>query len=267
MPRHQRILSETGIYHVMMRGNERKNLFLDEADKQRFVETVFFKKRETGFLIYAYCLMDNHVHILLKEPPEGLASMMKRINTSYAYYFNEKYQRIGHLFQDRFKSEPIENDRYLLAVVRYIHNNPVKAGIVEKPEQYRWSSYHEYLLEPNPKDNRVETAFILSIMASDVKAAIEEFKAFSLVQEESRFLDIEDSRIWTWEEGKAYLEELLKSRWPEKGLGELMTNKSTRKEVIADLKVNTGLSVREIASLLGINRGLVQKVKADKQPV
>jgi len=264
MPRQQRILSETGIYHVMMRGNERKNLFLDEADKQRFIETVFFKKKETGFHIYAYCLMDNHVHMALKEPPEGLASMMKRINTSYAYYFNEKHQRTGHLFQDRFKSEPIENDRYLLAVVRYIHNNPVKAGIVEEPDQYKWSSYHEYLSESNPNGNRVETALILSIMASDLKTAIEEFKAFSLVQEECRFIDIEDSRTWTWEEGKAYLDGYLKSRWSEKGLGELMNNKSTRTEVIADLKENTGLSVREIAGLLGINRGLVQKVKAGK---
>lgn len=107
MPRHSRILSENGIYHVMTRGNERKDLFLDEDDKQRFIETLFAKKEEAGFSVYAYCLMDNHVHLLIKEGPEGLAAAMKRINASYAYYFNQKNRRVGHLFQDRFKSEPV----------------------------------------------------------------------------------------------------------------------------------------------------------------
>ena len=264
MPRHQRILSENGIYHVMMRGNERKNLFLDEEDKQRFAETLFIKKKETGFLIYAYCLMDNHVHLLLKEGSEGLATMMKRINASYAYYFNQKYHRVGHLFQDRFKSEPIENEKYLLAVIRYIHNNPIKAGMIEKPEQYKWSSYSSYLLPPNPNANMVETELILSIMASDPEKAIKEFKMFSLQKDESVFMDVEDRNVWTLEEGKSYLEEYSKDRWPLASREDLMTNKDTRTELIADLKTNTGLSVREIAGLLGINRGIVQKVKASR---
>ncbi|MDD3897911.1 MAG: transposase [Syntrophomonadaceae bacterium] len=89
MPRHQRILSKNGTYHVMMRGNERKNLFHDQEDKQRFIETLFAKREEAGFLVYAYCLMDNHVHLLVKEASEELATMMKRINGSYAYYFNQ----------------------------------------------------------------------------------------------------------------------------------------------------------------------------------
>ena len=101
--------------------------------------------------------MDNHIHLLLKESSEGLATMMKRINVSFAYYFNQKHQRIGHLFQDRFKSEPIENERYLLAVIRYIHNNPVKAGIVKKPEQYKWSSYNSYLSLQEPGTKLVDT--------------------------------------------------------------------------------------------------------------
>ena len=261
MPRHQRILSENGTYHVMMRGNERKNLFHDPKDKQRFIETLFAKKEETGFLIYAYCLMDNHVHLSVRDGREGLATMMKRINASYAYYFNQKYHRVGHLFQDRFKSEPIEDDRSLLAVIRYIHNNPVKAGLVEKPEQYRWSSYASYLFPHKPEAKMVETAFILSIIANDQKTAIHEFKRFSMENDEREFLDLEEGSIWTIEEGFSYLNKYLTKRWPGKSLSDLMNNKNTRTELILDLKTNTGLSVRAIAQLLGINRGIVQKTK------
>lgn len=178
MPRHQRILSETGTYHVMMRGNERKNLFQGDEDKQRFLETLFVKRKETGFSVYAYCLMDNHIHLLIKESEESLATTMKRVNASYAFYFNQKYHRVGHLFQDRFKSEPVEDDRYLMAVARYIHNNPVKAGMVDTLEQYKWSSYRCYLAPDKPESRNVDTAFILSSISINQQEAIHNSSAF-----------------------------------------------------------------------------------------
>lgn len=262
MPRHQRILSQTGIYHIMMRGNERKNLFVDDEDKQRFIETLFNKKTEAGFFVYAYCLMDNHVHLLLREGPNNLAIMMKRINTSYAYYFNQKYNRVGHLFQDRFKSEPIEDDRQLLTVVRYIHNNPVKAGMVEGVDLYKWSSYHNYIFSQRTDAVIVDTELILAIMADDPQKAIEEFKVFSLETDQSRFLDTDEEHSWTLEEGKSYLQDYIALRWPDKNIENLMIHKDSRNEIIVYLKENTKLSVRSIASLLGINRGMVQKTKA-----
>lgn len=264
MPRHQRILSETRTHHVMMRGNERKNLFLDEGDKQRFIDTLFVKKEETGFIVYAYCLMDNHIHLLVKEGTEGLATMMKRINASYAYYFNQKYNRVGHLFQDRFKSEPIEDERYLLAVIRYIHNNPVKAGIAKRPEQYKWSSYNLYLYPQKPEAKAMDTELIFSIMANDQKTAIQEFQKFSMEQDENVFLDIKEGSVPTVKEGKTYLEEYLTKKWSGNSIQDLMNNKDTRTEIIVDLKLNTHLSVREIAGLLRINRGIVQKTKGDR---
>lgn len=263
MPRHQRIPSETGTYHVMMRGNEKKNLFLDDKDKQRFINTLFVKKEETDFIVYAYCLMDNHVHLLVKEGPEGLATMMKRINASYAYYFNQKYHRVGHLFQDRFKSEPIEDERYLFAVMRYIHNNPVKAGITKNPEQYKWSSYNIYLNPTKAEGKMVNKEFILSILADDQQTAIQEFKKISMEQDESKFLDVEEGDIWTPEEAKSYLENYLTERWSGKRLEDLINDKNTRTEIIVYLKINTRLSVRKIADLLGINRGIVQKTKVN----
>lgn len=145
MTRHSRQLSETGLYHVMLRGNERKNIFQDDKYKQRFLDGIETKGNEVDFAVHAYCIMNNHVHLLINSKGQDLASIMKGIAVRYAAFYNWKQGRVGHVFQDRFKSEPIENDAYLLAVVRYIHNNPVKARMVAKPADYRWSSYCEYL--------------------------------------------------------------------------------------------------------------------------
>ena len=261
MPRYRRILSETGTYHVMMRGNERRELFLDKEDKQRFIEILFSKKNEIGFSIYAYCLMDNHIHLIIREEKEDLSTIIKRINISYAFYFNQKNRRVGHLFQDRFKSEPIENDRYLLAVIRYVHNNPVKAGIVERPEEYAWSSYKQYIAPPREQSGMVEVDFVLSMISEDRKEAIKEFKQFSQHYDDMQFLDITEEPAWTVAEGEAYLKEYISKSWPGTPLDELMENKETRTQIILEMKTNVKLSVRKIADILRINRGLVQKVK------
>jgi putative transposase len=263
MPRHQRILSKTGIYHVMTRGNERKNLFLDEEDKQRFLETLFIKKEETGFFLYAYCLMGNHIHLLIRKGGESLATTMKRINASYAYYFNQRHQRVGHLFQDRFKSEPVETEQYLLAAVRYIHNNPVKAGMVERAEEYQWSSFGCYISPDKLESKNVDAAFILSMISTNRQEAIREFRRLSLEfdQNENEFLDVTDKDKWTIEEGKLFLEEYLKNNWPGKSLEELIMDTAKRNEIVAYMRGETGLSIRKIATLLSINRGSIQNVK------
>lgn len=261
MPRHQRILSETGTYHIMMRGNKRKNLFRSDDDKKQFLQILYDKKKETGFTVYAFCLMDNHIHMLIKASEESLATTMKRINASYAVYFNQKYQRVGHLFQDRFKSEPIENDQYLMAVVRYIHNNPVKAGIVISLEQYKWSSYNYYLMPGNIESRSIDTEFILSLFSNNQQQAIQEFIRFSMETDHNKYLDVTDKVICTLPEGQIYLDEYLNKEWQGKHIAELIAKMETRKEIIAHLRGRTGLSIRQIADLLGIKRGSVQNVK------
>lgn len=132
MARTARIKSKTNIYHVMLRGNNKQQIFLDEEDSSRFLEIVRKYKDICNFKIFAYCLMGNHVHILVKTDDISLDSIMKRVVVKFVYYYNVKYSRIGHLFQDRYKSEPVETDEYFLQVIRYIHQNPIKAGICEK---------------------------------------------------------------------------------------------------------------------------------------
>ncbi|MGI5879834.1 MAG: transposase [Syntrophomonadaceae bacterium] len=140
MPRTARKKSETGIYNIIIRGINRQNIFEDDEDRIRFLETLDRYKEETGCELYAYCLMSNHVHLLVKENDDGLSSFMKRVNGSYAYWYNWKYDHVGHLFQDRFKSEPVDDDTYFLTVIRYIHRNPLTAGMTDGLE-YAWSSY------------------------------------------------------------------------------------------------------------------------------
>jgi len=109
-----------------------------------FLEVLKECKTLSGYKIYGYCFIGNHIHLILKIEKEDLGKIFKRIGARYVYYYNWKYKRSGHLFQGRFKSEPIDDDSYLLTVLRYIHNNPVKAGLSKSAEKYRWSSYNEY---------------------------------------------------------------------------------------------------------------------------
>ena len=142
MPRQPREKSESGIYHIMLRGINQQVIFEDYEDYSKFIETIETYKAVSEYKVFAYCLMSNHIHILLKVEKEGLDLIMKRIAGSYVYWYNWKYYRKGHLFQDRFKSEPVEDDEYFLTVLRYIHQNPIKAGITKTIDDYKFSSYN-----------------------------------------------------------------------------------------------------------------------------
>jgi len=163
MVRQARQKCESGVYHVVLRGINRGDIFFDDDDDLRFLETIEQKKRSEEYCLYGYCLMSNHVHMLVRENKDTISRTMSRIGTSYAKWYNQKYSRSGHVFQGRFGSKCVENDDYLLTVVRYIHNNPVKAGLAVKPAAYRWSSIHEYNGGSGYPIGLTETEFILRI--------------------------------------------------------------------------------------------------------
>ena len=142
MPRSPRIYGISGYYHIILRGIGKQLIFEEDADFLCFLSICKKLLGEEDFKIFAYCLMDNHIHLLVHSD-SGLSRIMKRMAGKYATYFNRKYDRAGHLFQDRFKSKPLENLNSILRVTFYIHNNPEKAGICSR-EQYRWSSWQEY---------------------------------------------------------------------------------------------------------------------------
>ena len=161
MTRRARELSNSGFYHVMFRGINHQNLFEEKADFDYMLETIGKVKAEVGFEIQAYCLMTNHAHLLMKEKQMGVISIiMKKILTKYAMYFNRKYKRSGALIGSRYKSKAVEMDEYFIPLIIYIHQNPVRAGIVEQPEDYAYSSYHEYM----GSKEIVNTEFALSLI-------------------------------------------------------------------------------------------------------
>lgn len=144
MPRVARIAPSGYIYHILTRGNNRQDIFKAEEDYGKYIYIVRSYKEKYLFKLYHYALMANHVHLVLETIEDGssLAEVMKGINLSYAPYYKKTYGHIGHFWQDRYKSILISKDNYLLACGSYVELNPVRAGIVENPKDYRWSSYN-----------------------------------------------------------------------------------------------------------------------------
>jgi REP element-mobilizing transposase RayT len=145
MARRPRIFAPGLLYHVIVRGNQRRKTFRAQADYQAYVDRLEIYRRRHGVKIYAYCLMPNHAHLLLETGREPLAKFMQGVQQSYTQYFNRSYRKVGHLFQGRYKAIVCDKDSYLCELVRYIHNNPVRSQIVKHPEQYRYSSQRAYL--------------------------------------------------------------------------------------------------------------------------
>ena len=160
MPRGKRERSESGIYHIILRGINRQRIFEDEADREAFLRSLDRSLERSGAILYAWCLMSNHVHLLLQERSEGVDIVMKRLGSGYVRYYNQKNGRVGPLFQDRFRSEPVKDREYWLTVLRYIHQNPVKAKLCRKCSEWRYSSYGEYA----GKAERVDTSMLKAEM-------------------------------------------------------------------------------------------------------
>lgn len=139
--RKQRVWFPGAIYHLMSRGVRRKDIFADTMDRQVYLEILKTSLKKYGCILHAYCLMTNHIHLLLETGSIETGKVMKYISGCYAMYYNSKYKYRGHLFESRYKSCLVKEDGYFLQTSRYIHLNPVKAGIIEYPENYQWSSY------------------------------------------------------------------------------------------------------------------------------
>ena len=151
MARPLRIEYEGAFYHVTSRGNEKKEIFKNRRDREQFLSYLQSAVERYDAVIHAYCLMTNHYHLLLETPRGNLSQIMRHLNGAYTTYFNVKRQRSGHLFQGRYKAIIVEADEYALELSRYLHLNPVRAGIVSRPQDHEWSSYRGYAgISPAP---------------------------------------------------------------------------------------------------------------------
>ena len=247
MPRQARKKSKTNIYHIMLRGINHQIIFEEREDYERFIKTLARYKTISGYTVYAYCLMSNHIHLLIKEGKENLEQIMKRVAGSYVYWYNWKYKRVGHLFQDRFKSEPVETEEYFLTALRYIHQNPIKAKVSTDISQYEFSSYTEYLQDISII---VDKEFVYSIIN---KA---KFIEFNLENNDDICLDIEEqnNRI-----NDSEAREIIKQVCGYSNASEIRKlNIAERNKCIKALK-DGGLSIRQISRITGVSKYAVEK--------
>jgi REP element-mobilizing transposase RayT len=177
MGRPLRIEYPGALYHITSRGNEKRDIFLDDYDRRKFINIIEDYNDRHGILIHCYVLMDNHYHLVLETPLGNLLKVMHGINSAYTGYFNRKHDRSGHLFQGRYKGILVDKDGYLLELSRYVHLNPVKAGKVDRPEKYKWSSYPGYIWKKQEVP-WVEYTWVLSQFGPDNVSSRQNYRDF-----------------------------------------------------------------------------------------
>ncbi len=177
MARKPRIEFEGAFYHIIIRGNQRQKIFKDKYDFLKYLEILSYYKKRYNFFLYSYVLMSNHAHLLIETQEIALSKILQGINQRFTMYFNKRYRTVGHLFQGRYKAILCDRDRYLLALIKYIHNNPVRARIVKKTEEYKWSSHNEYAKKTN-RDDIVDADKVLRMFSEDKTEARRLYREF-----------------------------------------------------------------------------------------
>jgi len=250
MPRLTRKVSEGKYFHIMVQGIAKENIFPDDNSKGYYLASIQkAKERCKGVYIFSFCVMSNHAHILLSvENIDKLSTFMNYVNSDYARYYNYENDRIGYVFRDRFKSEAIQDIKYLLNCLAYIHNNPVKARIVKDAKEYRYSSYANYLNKAGIVDFK-EAAKLYDISPSNIKAIMRE-------KSSSDWLEHDDT---LYEDEEEVLEELVKRY-------NISTNKinyDLAAKIARELKKRCDLSLRKTADMLGVGRERLRQAIKD----
>ena len=231
----------------MLRGIDRQQIFEDIEDRIRFLDIVKDCREQCGFHLYAYCLMGNHVHLLIQVQEDNLETIFKKIGSKYVYYFNVKYQRVGHLFQDRFKSEPVNDDIYFLTVLRYIHQNPVKAKLCAKVEDYPFSSFAEYLNESAIVDTEFAPGMI------DRK----DFVDFNNAANSDTCLEFTEPSRRAVTDTQA--QEIIQKIARFNSVTEFQSIEGCKKEKYIKKIYEKGVSIRQISRLTGTTKGMIEK--------
>ena len=280
--RQLRIEFEGAFYHVTSRGNERKAIFLSDRDRLVLLDCLQRANRKFGAMVHCYCLMDNHYHALIETPRGNLSRIMHFINTAYTIYFNKKHEKVGHLFQGRFKAILLDADTYARQLSRYIHLNPVRRGKVDSPEKYLWSSFREYAGHRTPPSWLI-TEFILGLFAGDLNVARHLYMDFVLsaiagASEDRVFGQVEKAIL-----GSDHFVERIKNsigieKHPDRelpALGELKgrpplemirseveaalgwNNKFARNAAISICRENADYKLREIGDFFGLSQSAI----------
>ena len=249
MPRTARMKSETGVYHAILRGNNKQRIFEETEDYETFMQILSYQRKQCGFVLYCWCLMPNHIHILLREKETPLSMIFRKIGSSFVWWYNNKYKRVGHLFQDRFLSEVVEDEYYFKTVIRYIHLNPVKAGICPEPENYLYSSYR-WMFESGKFS---DTDLIFKLFPK------KEFEAYHKEKNNDICLDYDHpaKRIITDE----IAEKIIRKSFGCERIALVNSFPEEERNRAIQKLLRIGSSTQQINRLTGVSVGVIEKIK------
>jgi len=276
MSRPLRIEFEGALYHVTSRGNAKQAIFLDEDDFANFLDILCLVVKRYNFILHAYCLMTNHYHLLIETPDGNLSKGMRQLNGVYTQRFNARHNKVGHLLQGRYKSIVVDKDNYLLELCRYIVLNPLRANMVEKLEDWRWSSYMACAGYEKGLDC-LATNWILSQFGSTIAQATANYRDFVLagISKESPWEKLKGQiylgndkfieQIKAFMRGKETIKEIPKTqryiaRPPLEKVLNLIQNKEAREKAVYEAHVQYGYTIKEIAEFLGLHYTTVSKI-------
>lgn len=247
MARTARAISKTGCYHITARGNAKIAIFDSERDRIKFKELLVQMLTRYQIVCYAWCLMENHIHLIVEDKEGNISIFMRDLLTAYSKYFNWVTQRTGHVFENRFHSVAVKSNKQLLAAIRYVHNNPRKAGICEAAD-YRWSSYREYL----GPDFACDTQPILEILGG-----VEAFKRFSDARNKETYCPMFTKRA-SEEDVRERVEYVL-GKWPGVTRTDVASLPKRKRNAIISMMRQCGLSMKQIERQTGIGQGIIQR--------
>ncbi len=237
--------NETNFYHIMVQGINKEYIFDKERLMKKYLELMLENIEKTEVKIIAYCIMNNHVHLLMySEDTSQMSKTMQKINSSYAKYYNWTKERVGYVFRDRYLSQPIRNDAQLINCVKYIHNNPVKAKMVNKPEEYAYSNYLEFYSQNNIEKLKKLTNINFNQISENE------------LYMESEFFDI-DTNI------EQKIKDCIKMFCCENGINifEIFAEREILSQAIKYLKEDCKIKYTEMRSVLEISRGIMENLK------
>ena len=250
MPRVARKDYNTSFFHIMVQGIRKEYIFNSNEDKEKYTKLMSKYLEKYNIKIIAYCVMSNHAHILIYfEDIKELSEYMRTLNTTYAMYYSRKYKRAGFVFRNRYKTEPIHSERYLINCIHYIHDNPVKANICKLRDQYKYSSYYEYKFKHEGIINDSLKRFIeINYLYIGEIFENKEIKYnYMDYEDEIDFLDKED-----------VITEFLTSKGIKKY--EIKENSNYLKEIAVNLNKKCGITHKEIADEFGVSRTRITKL-------
>ncbi len=251
MPRKPRQFSGTQIYHVILRGIDKQIVFCDDEDRYVFLNQILITMKKYMYEVYAYCLMNNHVHLVLKIQDVFLSKAIQSLEIRYSKFYNEKYERSGHFFENRFKSKVVDNEKYFLDVCRYVHRNPEKARI-SLTGNYKWSSFHEYVEEEKIINKRVLLnyyntiqEFVRFTLGENERKDNENYAEFELIDkvEDSMLIDI-IMKILDIDS----IEEISRQ------------NIKIQKELINNIKNISGTNINQLSRVTKVSRGIIKSI-------